>query len=90
MFIDDKASEEQAEKLLGVFSELLRGRMEALGPLIGENVGVERTPTEAREEELRHSVRIGDALDWRSTPSEPNTKRRRLARRRSSRGRVTT
>src|SRR5947208_1041407 len=35
MFIDDKASEEQAEKLMGVFSGQLGGPMEALGPLVG-------------------------------------------------------
>jgi hypothetical protein len=38
--------------------------MEALGPLIGENLGVERAPIEVREEGLRHSVRIGDAVDF--------------------------
>jgi hypothetical protein len=64
VFIDDKASDEQAEKLLGVFSGQLGGPMEALGPLIGENLGVERAPIEVREEGLRHSVRIGDAVDF--------------------------
>lgn len=38
--------------------------MEALGPLIGENLGVERAPIEIREEGLQHSVRIGDAVDF--------------------------
>ena len=51
VFIDDKASNEQTEKLLGVFSGQLGGPMEALGPLIGENLGVERAPIEVREEE---------------------------------------
>ena len=40
------------------------GRWQALGPLIGENLGVERAPIEVREDGLRHSVRIGDAIDF--------------------------
>ena len=64
VFIDAAASDEQAEKLGGVFSGALGGPMEALGPLIGENLGVERAPIEVREEGLRHSVRIGDAVDF--------------------------
>jgi hypothetical protein len=64
VFIDGAASEEQAAALGGVFSGQLGGPMEALGPLIGENLGVERAPIEVREDGLRHSVRIGDAIDF--------------------------
>ena len=64
VFVDDKASEEQAEKLLGVFSGQLGGPMAALGPLIGEHLGVQRAPIEVREDGLSHSVRIGDAVDF--------------------------
>jgi len=64
VYIDAAASDEQAEKLGGVFSGALGGPMEALGPLIGENLGVERAPIEVREEGLTHSVRIGDAVDF--------------------------
>ncbi len=64
VFIDAAASEEQADKLGGVFSGALGGPMEALGGLIGENLGVERAPIEVREDGLRHSVRIGDAVDF--------------------------
>src|SRR3954454_3298319 len=46
VFIDEAASPEQAEALGGVFSGALGGPMEALGPLIGENLGVERAPIE--------------------------------------------
>jgi hypothetical protein len=62
--IDERASDEQAEKLGGVFSGSLGGPMEALGPLVGENLGVERLPIEVSEEGLKHSVRIGDAVDF--------------------------
>jgi hypothetical protein len=64
VFIDEKASDEQAEKLGAVFGGQLGGPMEALGPLIGENLGMERAPIDVREDGLRHSVRIGDAVDF--------------------------
>jgi len=64
VFIDAAASDEQAEKLGAVFGGQLGGPMEALLPLIGESLGVERAPIEVREDGLRHSVRIGDAVDF--------------------------
>jgi hypothetical protein len=64
VFIDAAASDEQAEKLGAVFSGALGGPMEALGPLIGENLGVERAPIEVQEDGLRHSIRIGGAVDF--------------------------
>lgn len=64
VFIDASASDEQAEKLGAVFGGQLGGPMEALGPLVSENLGVERAPIEVREQGLRHSVKIGDAVDF--------------------------
>lgn len=64
VFIDDKASEEQAQKLGGVFSGAMGGPMAGLGPLVSENLGVERAPIEVRNEGLKHSVRIGDSVDF--------------------------
>jgi hypothetical protein len=64
VFIDSAASDEQADKLMAVFGGQLGGPMEALGPLVGENLGVERAPFEVRDEGLRHSVRIGDAVEF--------------------------
>jgi hypothetical protein len=64
VFIDAAASDEQADKLGAVFSGALGGPMEALGPLIGENLGVERAPIEVREDGLTHAIRIGDAVDF--------------------------
>ena len=64
VFIDAAASDEQAEKLGAVFSGALGGPMQALGPLVGESLGVERAPIEVREEGLRHSIRIGDQVDF--------------------------
>lgn len=64
VFVDDRASDEQAEKLGAVFGGQLGGPMEALGPLVGENLGMERAQIEVHEGGLRHSVRIGDAVDF--------------------------
>jgi hypothetical protein len=64
VFMDEAASEEQAEKLGGVFSGALGGPMEAVGHLVGENLGVERAAIEIHEEGLRHSIRIGEAVDF--------------------------
>ena len=64
VFIDDRASDEQAEKLGQVFGGQLGGPMAALAPLVGEMLGIERAPIEVRHDGLRHSVRIGDAIDF--------------------------
>lgn len=64
VFIDVAASDDQAEKLMAVFGGQLGGPMEALGPLVGENLGIERAPIEVREDGLHHSVRIGDSVDF--------------------------
>jgi hypothetical protein len=64
VFIDAAASDEQAEKLGAVFSGALGGPMEALGPLVGEDLGVERAPIDVQENGLLHSIRIGDAVDF--------------------------
>ena len=63
VFLDAKASDEQAEKLGGVFSGALGGPMAALGPLVAENLGVEKAEIEVREDGLVHSIKIGDAVD---------------------------
>jgi hypothetical protein len=64
VFIDANASDEQAEKLTGVFTGQLGGPMALLAPLVGEVRGVERVPIEVRENGLTHSVKIGDAIDF--------------------------
>jgi hypothetical protein len=64
VFIDAAASDEQAEKLGAVFSGALGGPMQALGPLVGENLGVQRAQIDVQESGLRHSIRIGDAIDF--------------------------
>jgi hypothetical protein len=64
MFIDDQATDEQAEKLTAVFGGQLGGPMAGLVPLVGEMLGVERAPIEVIDDGVRHSVRIGQAIDF--------------------------
>jgi len=64
MFVDEDATDEQVEQLAAVFGGQKGGPMEGLAPLIGELLGVERAAIEVVEEGLRHSVRIGSAIDF--------------------------
>jgi hypothetical protein len=64
MFVDERATDEQLEKLTAVFGGQKGGPMAALAPLVGEIVGVERAAIEIVEDGLRHAVRIGDAVDF--------------------------
>jgi hypothetical protein len=64
VFVDNKSSDEQFEKLVAVFTGQMGGPMEALGPLVGEVAGVERAQFEIAEDGLTHSVKIGDSIDF--------------------------
>ncbi|WP_028062138.1 DUF1326 domain-containing protein [Solirubrobacter soli] len=64
VFIDDRADDEQADKLTRVFTGQLGGPMAGLAPLVGEVLGVQRAPIEVLHDGLRHSVRIGDDVDF--------------------------
>ena len=64
IFVDEQATDEQLEKLVQVFSGQLGGPMEALGPLVGEMLGVERASIEVHDDGVRHSIRVGDAIDF--------------------------
>jgi len=64
VYIDDGASDEQFEKLVGVFGGQLGGPMAGLAPLIGEMLGVEKASIEVQDDGLRHSVRVGDTIDF--------------------------
>jgi hypothetical protein len=64
VFISDTASDAQVDKLVQVFSGQLGGPMAGLAPLIGEMLGVERAAIEVVDDGLRHSVRIGNVIDF--------------------------
>jgi hypothetical protein len=63
LFMDQKASEEPAGKLAGVFSGQLGGPKAMVAPLVGQMLGMEVAPIEYVDDGRRHRVRIGDAVD---------------------------
>jgi hypothetical protein len=63
LYVDERASAEQAEKLGAVFGGQLGGPMAALAPLIGEVAGLERAPISFAEDGLTHRVTVGNAID---------------------------
>jgi hypothetical protein len=63
MFMDDRASDEQAEKLGGIFSGQMGGPLANVVPLISENLGMEVAPIEHVDDGRRHRVQVGDAID---------------------------
>jgi hypothetical protein len=63
MFMDDKASDEQAEKLGGIFSGQMDGPLANVVPLISENLGMEVASIEHVDDGRRHRVQVGDAID---------------------------
>src|SRR5436190_16208960 len=64
VYVDDAASDGQFDQLVQVFSGALGGPMAGLAPLIGEMLGVERAAIDVEDDGLRHSVRIGDSVDF--------------------------
>jgi hypothetical protein len=64
VFVDERATEEQADKLVRVFTGQLGGPMAGLAPLVGEMLGVERVSIVVEDDGVRHSVRIGDVIDF--------------------------
>jgi hypothetical protein len=64
VFIDENANDEQFNKLVQVFGGQLGGPMAALAPLVGEIVGVERATIDMSDDGLRHSVRVGDVIEF--------------------------
>jgi hypothetical protein len=63
IYLDDAASDSQAEQLGAVLSGQLGGPPAMLGPLIGEMLGVERARISYDEDGRGHHVRIGDDID---------------------------
>jgi hypothetical protein len=64
VLVDDRASDEQMSQLVAVFTGQLGGPMAGIVPLVGEMLGIERAPFEVVNDGLRHSVRIGDSIDF--------------------------
>jgi len=58
LYLDDKASPEQQQALGAIFSGQAGGHLAALGPLIGEVMGVKAVPIEYRAEGKERSLSI--------------------------------
>lgn len=56
LVVDERASDEQLQKLGAVFGGELGGPMEALAPLVGEMLGVERMRIEVNERNGNHKL----------------------------------
>src|SRR3954463_14683456 len=63
VFMDQDASQEQADKLGAVFSGQLGGPMALLSPLIAEDLGVEVAPIEYADDGRHHRVKIEDFVE---------------------------
>jgi hypothetical protein len=64
VFVDENASDVQFNRLVQVFTGQLGGPMAALAPLVGEVLGVERAAIDVRDDGRRHSVRVGEVIDF--------------------------
>jgi len=64
VFVDEKATDLQFDRLVQVFTGQLGGPMAAIAPLVGEVLGVQRAAIEVSDDGLRHSVRVGDVIDF--------------------------
>jgi hypothetical protein len=64
VFVDERASDAQFDRLVQVFGGQLGGPMAALAPLIGEMLGVERADITVAHDGLRHRVQVGSAIDF--------------------------
>jgi hypothetical protein len=63
LYVDERASGDQAEKLGAVFSGQVGGPFALLAPLIGEVLGLEQVPIEYVDDARLHRLRIGDRIE---------------------------
>lgn len=65
-FVDDGARADQVEALGSVISGEAGGPLAALGPLIGEFLGIEQAPITITSDGRRHHVQVGEVIDYRA------------------------
>lgn len=63
LVVDERASDEQLQKLGAVFGGQLGGPMEVLAPLVGEMLGVERMRIEVAESNGNHRLTAGTIIE---------------------------
>jgi hypothetical protein len=64
VIVDESASEEHVASLGRVLSGELGGPPAALGPFLGEFLGIERGSINVEREGNSHHVRVGDGIDY--------------------------
>lgn len=73
VFIDDKASPQQQEALLNVWTGKLGGPVADLAKLVGEVVTVQRAPISFKVSEGEGTLKIGDAVETSMAPYKGGT-----------------
>jgi hypothetical protein len=63
LYVDERANQGQQDALTQIFSGQAGGHLAALGPLIGEVLGVKAAPIEYSSEGKRRSLRLGKVAD---------------------------
>ena len=64
VIIDGGANEEQVARFGQVLSGELGGPPAALGPLLGEFLGIEQGPISIESDGKRHHIKVGDLVDY--------------------------
>jgi hypothetical protein len=59
LYVDEKANQSQQDALTQIFSGQAGGHLAALGPLIGEVLGVKTAPIDYQSDGKRRSLRLG-------------------------------
>jgi hypothetical protein len=67
-YIDDKATSEQREAILNVFSGKLGGALAGVASLVGERVAVHFVPIEHRVEGGKGTLRVGELVEAEMAP----------------------
>jgi hypothetical protein len=73
VYVDDKATPQQQEALMGAFTGKLGGPLADQAQLIGEVVAVERAPISFQVEKGRGTLRIGPSIEAEIVPLEGPT-----------------
>jgi hypothetical protein len=68
-YIEDKATPEQREAILNVFSGKLGGAFAGVASLVGERVAVHSVPIEHRVEGGKGTLRVGEVVEAEMTPT---------------------
>jgi hypothetical protein len=67
-YIEDKATPEQREAILNVFSGKLGGAFAGVASLVGERVAVHSVPIEHRVEGGKGTLRVGEVVEAEMAP----------------------